>query len=292
PLDIQSKAVAIDMKEFSPDISFTHFITQKVKENDTRSIIVIKHLNHISKYYPSKEVDVARVLNFSREFLSDLQKIIIFILPEHFVNILIKYAKDFYDFVVTTYAFNTYGDIRIESDEELKPNTAYLDNRREFKQYLLTHCKTQKERLKIIGDIASIEFLKGNLQGAIRQYSEKLIIIEALGDQRERAVTLGDIARIKVSQGEVDEALRHYQEALNIFEELGDQRSRAVCLRNIARIRLGRGEIDKALLLHQDGLNVFNELGYQREKAITLGDIARIKNEAKWMKRSDCIRRL
>ena len=149
-LNLQSKAVIIDMKTFSPRLtSLTYFITQKVEAHENRSIVVINHLNHISKYYPTGDFDVAQIINFSRDLLSDFNKIFIFILPVYFVNVLIHYAKDFYDFVILKIEFQT--------DDFLQPDLKFLKNRLIFQKDLLANCNNPTKKAKIIDEIASIE---------------------------------------------------------------------------------------------------------------------------------------
>jgi tetratricopeptide (TPR) repeat protein len=154
------------------------------------------------------------------------------------------------------------------------------DNAFSVYENALSICESTDDRkslVLILGKIAELKTIKGDIEESLQLHKENLEIIEKIGDKREKAITLGDIARIKVNLGEVEEALRLHLEAKNVYEELGDRRSKAVTLGDIARIKTDKGEVEEALRLHQEELKVYEELGDRRSKAVTLGDIARIK---------------
>ena len=126
--------------------------------------------------------------------------------------------------------------------------------------------------------LARVEFLTGQLDGALARLGGVVRTFELLKDDRSLAVTRGRIADILMARGQLEEALRiRKEEELPVFERLGDVRSRAVTLGKIADILMARGQLEEALyILTEEELPMYERLGDVRERAVTQGQIADI----------------
>jgi tetratricopeptide (TPR) repeat protein len=134
-------------------------------------------------------------------------------------------------------------------------------------------------RAATMGQIASIERARGQLDEALKIFKEEVLpAVERLGDVHSRAATMGRIADILQDRGQLDEALKiRNEEELPVYERLGNVRERAITMGKIADILYARGQLDEALkICNEEQLPVYERLGDVRERATTMGRIADI----------------
>ncbi|MEI6342002.1 MAG: hypothetical protein WCR07_08595 [Verrucomicrobiota bacterium] len=126
--------------------------------------------------------------------------------------------------------------------------------------------------------LARVEFLTGQLDGALARLGGVVRTFELLKDDRSLAVTRGHIADILMARGQLEEVLRiRTEEELPVYERLGDVRSRAFTQGKIADILMARGQLEEALRIRrEEELPVYERLGDVRSRAVTQGKIADI----------------
>ena len=117
----------------------------------------------------------------------------------------------------------------------------------------------------------------GNWQEALVAYEQVRLAYEQMDERKKAALILGNIAVINWQRGDTEQALSQLQTALTALVTLDDWRSQAVMLHRIADIQKERGEFDEALRLRQqEELPIYQRLGDVRSQSATLGEIADI----------------
>jgi len=93
------KILTIDLKAAPPDATHLSVIRQKAYENPDVSVFLILNFHTLADRIETKEIGLVRDLNFSREPYARLNKVLVFFLPSFFVDLIIRRARDFYDYV-------------------------------------------------------------------------------------------------------------------------------------------------------------------------------------------------
>lgn len=129
----------------------------------------------------------------------------------------------------------------------------------------------------VIGEMAKIYVIRGNLDKGLELQKEKLAIV-AKHDIKEEHAALHEIAHILRVRGDLDGAMKLYQQSREILEELGNAgaQGKSATLLEMAGIYVTRGDLDEAMKLYQQSLDIFNELGDLKDKSVTLNNIAGI----------------
>lgn len=120
---------------------------EKVQEyikNDTKNseIVLVTNLHQISNKIENNitDIELVRDLNFSREPYAKLKKVIVFFLPVYFVDLVIRNAPDFYDFLSVKFRFKSEDkisdvNINITIDDDI--DERYIKNRINFLEAIL-----------------------------------------------------------------------------------------------------------------------------------------------------------
>jgi len=233
-----------------------------------------------------KNLRYVRQLNWRRSGFQRLQRSVVLWLPIAALDLLARYAPDFYDWCSGFYQFSepqaASPSFLPAAFENQKVSNLSLTEKQSWLAVLMESLQDDSledaERAKQLVDVGDLHEAIGNYQEAESYYQQALGILQQLGYEKDIAVTQGRIADILEARGELDEALRiRQQEQMPVYERLGEVRSRAVTLGKIADILQARGELDEALRIRQDELiPVFERLGDVRERAVCFGKIADI----------------
>jgi tetratricopeptide (TPR) repeat protein len=120
---------------------------EKVQEcikNDTKNseIVLVTNLHQISNKIENNinDSELVRDLNFSREPYAKLKKVIVFFLPVYFVDLVIRNAPDFYDFLSVKFRFKSEDKIsnealKIQINDDI--DERYVKNRINFLESIL-----------------------------------------------------------------------------------------------------------------------------------------------------------
>ncbi|ALG69151.1 tetratricopeptide repeat protein [Beggiatoa leptomitoformis] len=233
-----------------------------------------------------KNLRYVRQLNWRRSAFQRLQRSLVLWLPHAALDLLARYAPDFYDWCSGFYYFAEPQTTTIrfepkafESDKTFNLSLTDKQNWLAVLQESLQDISLQEpERAKVLRDIGDLQYAMGNYQEADAHFQQSLKIFKELNNEAEVAETRGRIADILYRRGELAEALRiRQEEEMPVYERLGDVRSRAVTLGQIADILQARGELAEALRIRQEEeMPVYERLGDVRSRAVTLGQIADI----------------
>ncbi len=231
-----------------------------------------------------KNLQYVRQLNWRRSAFQRLQRSIVLWLPLAALDLLARYAPDFYDWCSGFYYFAEPQTTSIRFEPKAFDNDKTFNLSLTEKQSWLAVLQESlqdtslqaSERAKTLRDIGDLYYAMGHYQEAELDFQQALKLYQSLGAEKSIAVTQGRIADILYRRGELDEALRIYQEEeMPVYERLGDVRSRAVTLGQIADILQARGELDEALRIRQqEEMPVYERLGDLRSLLITQWQIA------------------
>ena len=266
----------IDLLHISVDASPLAAIRNSVADMPDAGIFLILNFHALAGNRRQDRIRIVRELNFSREAYYRLNKRLVFFLPTYFVDVIIRHAKDFFDFVPVTFFLKSElmesRDSVIEHRESF-PDRKFLENQIAFLKDTLTSGDLNKEgkgeKHEILGDTY---ILISQYNDALESYRKSL---SYYSNSKDRADVLVKIGRIQYIQGNIKNAEQNFRKSLAIYQDEGDRHSQAVTIGEIARILTDQGEMDEALHLHNERLSVFESLNDPQSKAITMGDIAR-----------------
>jgi len=233
-----------------------------------------------------KNLRYVRQLNWRRSGFQRLQRSVVLWLPIAALDLLVRYAPDFYDWCSGFYQFSepqaASPSFLPAAFENQKVDNLSLTEKQSWLAVLMESLQDDSledaERAKQSADVGDLHYMMGNYQEAESYYQQALGLFQQLGYEKGIAMTQGRIANILQACGELDKALRiRQQEQMPVYERLGDVHSRAVTLGQIADILQARGELDEALRIRQqEEMPVYERLGDVHSRAVTLGQIADI----------------
>jgi len=119
----------------------------------------------------------------------------------------------------------------------------------------------------------------GDYDEARRLYRQSLDIKEELGNRAGIASTLHELGRLAQATGDYDEARRLYRQSLDINEELGNRAGIALSLWGLGNLAKDQGDLAEARRLYEEALPVFQELGDKKNEAGLLGQLANLADD-------------
>jgi len=131
----------------------------------------------------------------------------------------------------------------------------------------------------LLGDIASIEEMRGNLERAVEMQKRKFEITESIGDWKEAIKALIALSNIYVTRGDFDEAMKLCKQSLEINDGIVDLKVKSSTLQGMAHIFFMRGYLDEAMKLCQQSLEIEEGLDNLDGKAIVIGNMGVIEAE-------------
>ncbi|MBO0723438.1 MAG: tetratricopeptide repeat protein, partial [Blastocatellia bacterium] len=127
-----------------------------------------------------------------------------------------------------------------------------------------------------LNNIGNLYYILGEKQKALEYFNEALPIFRTAGDRRNEAIMLNNIGQMYYSLGETQKAMETYNQALPISRAVGDRGNEAIVLSNIGNAYYTLGEKRKALENHQQAQAIFRLTGDRRSEAFSLSLIGRI----------------
>ena len=276
----ESQCQTIDLSSVSFDTSPLSNIRHSVANMPDVKIFLILNFQALAGDKREDRIKIVRELNFSREAYYRLNKLFIFFFPTFFVDLIIRHAKDFFDFIPVTFSLKSQSiPSRNSVIEHRRPflGKKFLENQVAYlRDALSSGDLTQKsigEKLEALGDCYEQLF---KYRDTLESYENSL---PHYSDEKNKADIYAKIGRIQSIQGHIDKAEKNLEKAFEIYGKTENNHSQAVTLGYIARIRVDKGQIDEALALFEEMLAVFEERGDRHSRAVTLGYIARIRED-------------
>ncbi|MEG4837519.1 tetratricopeptide repeat protein [Microcoleus sp. B9-D4] len=119
----------------------------------------------------------------------------------------------------------------------------------------------------------------GEKQKALEYYSQSLPLDRAVGDRAQEANTLYNIGRVYSELGEKLKALEYYSQSLHLLRAVGDRGGEAITLNNIGSVYDDLGEKQKALEYYSQSLTLRRAVGDRRGEATTLNNIGSVYDD-------------
>lgn len=268
----------IDLKQLPPQTRPAAFIRDSVADApETRAFFILNLPVAAGEGSEARE-QMVRELNFSRDVLARLDRLLFFFFPTWFVDLVIRQAKDFFDFVPVVFPLKAEapeGREAVQAPETPLLDKTYLENRIAFlKETLASGDLGKEEAAKTHEDLGDCYEQLSEYEAALAHFRKAKTKTKNPKKEANLDVIIG---RIYAIWGRLDEAMALFQRSLAVYKNLEDSRSRAVTMGYIARILANKGEVDEALKFHTERLEVFEALGDRRERAVTLWNIGQIQ---------------
>lgn len=119
-----------------------------------------------------------------------------------------------------------------------------------------------------------IALLRGDLEGARRDYDHALEGFRSIGDRRGEAAITANMGIIRHSAGDYQGALDGYEQARSMFAELGDRRGEARALFSLGDLNLDLCKFDVARRNYDRALDISREIRDQQSEAWTLAQLS------------------
>ncbi len=132
----------------------------------------------------------------------------------------------------------------------------------------------EKDKYKILGNLALVSFRMGEYDKTKKIYDECLSFAAQIDDKNEEAILNMRIGLLMYEQDKWDESLKYYEKALQLNKEIGNKRNEAIVLGNIGTVYMSMDENEKSLKYLTEALDIDREIGNLENESIILGNIA------------------
>lgn len=130
-----------------------------------------------------------------------------------------------------------------------------------------------------LNNLGNIHFQKGNLEHALDNFSQSLSVMEQLGNTRGMAVTLNNMADVYRELGKFSEAIESYKRSKDISEKTKDLQGIAASLDNIGKIHRDRGNYPQAIENHLQSLKLQEQRGDSADIAGSFNHLALVYSD-------------
>ncbi|HSM52698.1 MAG TPA: tetratricopeptide repeat protein, partial [Erythrobacter sp.] len=131
--------------------------------------------------------------------------------------------------------------------------------------------KSQRYRADTLDNLAASQLALGHLEKALENFSAALLIHQAIDDQKGRGRSLAGIGVSYFNIGEQDLALEHLQAALIARRAVNDGRGQVSVLNFLGNIHRQRGEVEKAIEAHTAAMQLATAPIDQARARVNLG---------------------
>ncbi|NDV27099.1 tetratricopeptide repeat protein [Desulfovibrio sp. JC010] len=280
---ISKKIVSIDLEYMPDDFRPANFIESAVKDFSEAKVFCVLNMSGLAKGDREEEIRMLRSFNMAREKLDNLDKLLVFFFPSYFVDLILRYALDFYDFASLR--------IKIPNPErpfmdrgEYEPEFAdekYLSNRVEFLKSRLGLGLDDEERFKVLMDLGDCLGKLYRWDEAIEVFEGAVGLAEEMGESNNKLKALYDMSEMAFLDYDYSLAASISEQGLDIALE-SDQDDAdfvAAFLTTLARVERKIGETERAESLFKEAYLKWQAIGGNRECAIILGEMARILSD-------------
>ncbi len=151
------------------------------------------------------------------------------------------------------------------AEDDLKKSNRIFSEKRDIKSIA---------RVNNLNGIIKSE--KGNIKGALKNYSDALKIFSKIKDELWVGIVEMNIGNLLTIQSNWDEAYAHYKRSLAAFEKLMDLKRLSLVRHNIGMLFKNRGELEAALTEFDRSLEYAMDANYLLAKGLALlgkGDV-------------------
>lgn len=259
---------------------------EKVQEcikNDTKNseIVLVTNLHQISNKIENNITDseLVRDLNFSREPYAKLKKVIVFFLPVYFVDLVIRNAPDFYDFLSVKFRFKSEDKIpselkNIEINDDV--DERYVKNRINFLESILEdYGDIDANYIKHLIDLSNNYELLGYYNKSKSKLIDALNIIDETYNSDLKIQLLLTISTLEYSLKNYVKSIEYYQNAYNLYikYELDDKNLLSQIFGLFGRTYLKIGDYNNAIQFINKSIDLNRELKNKGFLIFSLSDL-------------------
>ncbi len=234
------RSIVVDFKESPHIVNPYQEIKKRIEKYNIAKICLILNMHTLKNTQASLE-KLVRDLNFAREAYSGLEKILVFFFPVFFTDMVIRLAKDFFDFVPVVFRLEPESsqmpEYKIEKEQKEILDENFVKNRIAFlENYINETNLSKKELTKKYNDIAKCYEQLSKYDKALDYYKQALEISKEIGDKAGLCATLFNLGHIYYyQQGDKEKAMKtwakvysiakpmHLAEAFDHLEKLVDE---------------------------------------------------------------------
>ena len=144
-----------------------------------------------------------------------------------------------------------------------------------------------ENRITALGNIGTIEAMRGSYHAALRAFIEVRHLQEASGQTQQLGHTMNNIGTVYEKLEQYDKALQYYRQALDIVLQNKDDRLAAKVFNNLANMYNIRQEFDLALSMHQQNIEVQERLGDKPGLSTTLSNMGNVYDNLNELKKAE-----
>ena len=131
-----------------------------------------------------------------------------------------------------------------------------------------------------IAGLASVARRRGNLDIALKHFTQALSVFEKTSDKHGQAVVLHEIGLLDRQKGDYVSAERHFRQCLLLFQSLGNKSALAQMLLSLGNVNIEyHKDMQQAALLFGQALALFEELGLSNEAAKARHNLEYARNQ-------------
>ncbi len=258
------------------------WLTKQIKNVPDNGIIFLYGLETLLAAKDQQDYllrhNILQQLNWQRNAYQRLQRSLVLWLPEYAMQLVARYASDFYDWRTAVFEFKSPEPLRQdliqESLQGFKQGWSAISGmtlveKQRWLQVLkgliaeLEESNTEADQLilaKLLNDEGELYYALADYNLAKPSYERALAIrLRILGEQHpDCASSLNNLAQLYERQGDYEQALPLYQQTLEIIKKtLGEEHPDfASSLNNLARLYSLQGNYEQALPLCQQALEI------------------------------------
>lgn len=243
----QPKLVIDFKKEKTPALFFSR-IKRRINSNKTAKVIYITNL-YLMTANRNNAIQLARDLNFNRDLYYNSNKIFVFFFPVFFVDLIVRYARDFYDYVSATYKMTNTFD-----DNALIYNTDFADelhtrNRATFLEEIVKKRKIigKNEKLNNLVELGLCYAKLNEIINALKAFRRGYKLALLLSNELIQAKLLLNIGNAYYAIAKKRVSFRYYRNALSLFEKLDDSIGVSKTLIRLTYFYVDNNNLDEAL---------------------------------------------
>jgi tetratricopeptide (TPR) repeat protein len=256
---LKNKGLTVDFaKDKKPSLFFNR--VKRRLANESSHVIFVTNLYSMTAN-TENAISLARDLNYNRDIYYNSNKIIIFFFPVFFVDIIIRHARDFFDYVSSSYNIaETNIDITVDSSDfaderQLKNRIAFLEGIVRTRKFI-----TNQDKLDKIAELGNSYLELFDTKSAKRVFSKGLLIATNLGNRNGQAFFLNRLGFTLSRMDKHKQALTSLETALKIFKEMENLSGVAGILNNLSNVYKNKNDLLKALNYSNESCQLFEEL--------------------------------
>lgn len=272
---IRNKGVTVDFTKYKKPTLFFNIIKRRLVQ-ESSEVIFVTNLYTITAN-TDNAISLARDLNYNRDIYYNSGKMIIFFFPVFFVDIIIRHARDFYDYVSSSYNIaETNMEIAVDArdfadERQLKNRIAFLESIVKTKKFI-----TNQDKLDKLAELGKAYLELFDPRSAKRVFNKGLLIATRLGNRNGQAFFMNKLGFTLSYMDKNKQALNYLESALDIFRATENTSGVAGILNNLSNIYKNKGKLEKALDYSNKSVEMFEASSDYDNQILAIVNRARI----------------